>query len=176
MVNKIEFLSLPALIVGSLWIILVLGSLFINLSIIEQNILILANERGQSFFRLIEITRLWNANHGGLYAPVSQKNQPNPYLKVPDRDVTTNSGSQLTKINPAYMTRQLSELATQHNGVQFHITSFNPIRPENKPDGWERQNLFSFEQGIQESTAGALIKDYWKSGIVLNVTHILLAC
>ena len=156
-INKTAFLSLPIILGGSLWSIVIFGSLFINLSIIDQNVLVLANERGQSFFRLIDITRLWNANHGGLYAPISLKNQPTPYLEVPDRDVITNNGAQLTKINPAYMTRQISELAMQHNGVQFHITSLKPIRPENKPDDWERQNLIAFEQGTEERIE--LIKD-----------------
>jgi len=56
----------------------------------------------------------------------------------------------LTKVNPAYMTRQISEIARNKNGVLYHITSLNPIRPENKPDSWEHLALESFELGIPE--------------------------
>ncbi|MDD2951083.1 MAG: diguanylate cyclase, partial [Sulfuricurvum sp.] len=60
------------------------------------------------------------------------------------------NGNVLTRINPAYMTRQLSELAAEYNGAQIHITSLKPIRPENGPTPWERKALESFERGISE--------------------------
>jgi diguanylate cyclase (GGDEF)-like protein len=34
--------------------------------------------------------------------------------------------------------------------VHFHITSLNPIRPENRPEPWERLALAEFEQGTKE--------------------------
>ncbi|MEW8193108.1 MAG: DUF3365 domain-containing protein [Candidatus Thiodiazotropha sp.] len=48
-------------------------------------------------------------------------------------------------VNPAYMTRQVAELAAQSNGIQLHITSLNPIRPKNKPSDQEREALLEFE-------------------------------
>jgi serine phosphatase RsbU (regulator of sigma subunit) len=67
---------------------------------------------------------------------------PNPYLAdYPERDVTTPSGVRLTMMNPAYMTRQVHELAEKAYGVQGHITSANPIRRENAPDEWEAEAL-----------------------------------
>ena len=36
--------------------------------------------------------RRWNAMHGGVYALVSPHTPPNPYLQVPERDITTGSG------------------------------------------------------------------------------------
>ncbi|MCK5022971.1 MAG: DUF3365 domain-containing protein, partial [Candidatus Aenigmarchaeota archaeon] len=56
----------------------------------------------------------------------------------------------LTKINPAFMTRQIAEITSRENGVQFHITSLKPIRPGNKPADWERIWLESFEKGTIE--------------------------
>ena len=35
------------------------------------------------------IYRRWNAAHGGVYVAVSKDFQPNPYLQVAERDVTT---------------------------------------------------------------------------------------
>jgi class 3 adenylate cyclase len=83
------------------------------------------------------IYRRWNAEHGGVYVPVSEKTAPNPYLEAFNREITDSSGRLLTLINPAYMTRQVHELGEQAYGVHGHITSLKPIRPENAPDHWE---------------------------------------
>jgi uncharacterized Fe-S cluster-containing radical SAM superfamily protein len=58
---------------------------------------------------------------------VTAKTRPNPHLHVPLKNIEVNSKLTLTKINPAYMTRQLSELEKSHEGVQFNITSLNPV-------------------------------------------------
>lgn len=110
-----------------------------------------ARERGRVLFNLIELTRDWNAHHGGIYATVSEAMQPNPYLEHPRRDLRTTDGRQLTMVNPAYMTRQIAELAENISGVRFHITSLNPIRPANAADEWEAQSLEAFARdGIRE--------------------------
>jgi len=97
--------------------------------------------------------RRWAALHGGVYAPVTEQTPPNPYLKVPERDITTPSGKALTLINPAYMTRQVHELGAATYGTRGHITSLNPIRPGNAPDAWEQRALRAFEQGQNEITS-----------------------
>lgn len=88
--------------------------------------------------------------HGGVYVPITDLTQPNPYLKDSLRDIVTVDGRHLTKINPAYMTRQIAEINMQKEGIQFHITSLKPIRPENKADIWETKALKEFESGIRE--------------------------
>ncbi|ADR33764.1 diguanylate cyclase [Sulfuricurvum kujiense DSM 16994] len=113
----------------------------------EQNIL----KVSRAFFDQIVLTREWNAWHGGVYVYADEKTPPNPYLsKDPERDICLKNGKILTKINPAYMTRQISELAAQYNGAQIHITSLKPIRPANGPTPWERTALKMFETGVDE--------------------------
>lgn len=101
-----------------------------------------------------QIYRRWNARHGGVYAPVTATNQPNPYLAevAPDRELTFEmpGGQRLTLINPAYMTRQVHELGRQTEGVRAHITSLDPLRPANAADPWETRALQQFEQGRHE--------------------------
>ncbi|MDP1525179.1 MAG: diguanylate cyclase [Rhodocyclaceae bacterium] len=121
-------------------------SLHYSLREIDQDIANIARERGAILFRLIELTRDWNARHGGVYAPVTEANQPNPYLKHPQRDITDQHGRQLTMVNPAFMTRQIAEIAEMDEGVHFHITSLNPIRPANEADAWETESLTLFEK------------------------------
>jgi diguanylate cyclase (GGDEF)-like protein/PAS domain S-box-containing protein len=127
------------------------GSLLVReLGQIDKHVAEIARERGSVLFRLIELTRDWSALHGGVYVPVTEHTQPNPYLLDPKRDVVTQDGTRLTKINPAFMTRQLAELAEPSNGVRFHITSLNPIRPDNRADAWEAVALASFDNGVKE--------------------------
>jgi diguanylate cyclase (GGDEF)-like protein/PAS domain S-box-containing protein len=128
----------------------VLLSLLMDWRTFEVNMQSVARERGAALFRLVELTRSWNAKHGGVYVPVTEATQPNLYLEHKRRDVTTQDGIALTMINPAFMTRQISEIAEQTNGVRLHITSNKPIRPENKADDWEAAALTRFENGVSE--------------------------
>ncbi len=95
--------------------------------------------------------RRWAAGQGGVYAPVTAATPPNPYLShLPERDIRTPSGRRLTLINPAYMNRQVYELAQKIGQPQGHITSLKPLRPENAPDPWEAAALKVCEQGQAE--------------------------
>ncbi len=129
-------------------------SLVYNLNAITDHYQQLAQEMGRTFFKELVIVRRWNANLGGIYAPVTEQLQPNPYLDDPRRDLTTTDGQQLTKVNPAFMTRLLSEMPdhTAAN-IQFHITSLKPLNPHNAPDDWERAALQSFEHNAVEHFA-----------------------
>ncbi|MCP4748848.1 MAG: DUF3365 domain-containing protein [Desulfobacteraceae bacterium] len=106
--------------------------------------------QARSFFQSIVSIRAWNASHGGVYVPVTYNTLPNPYLNDSFRDVTTKRGMKLTKINPAYMTRQIGQIMTKKKMAWFHITSTNPIRPKNFPDIWEAKALKSFSSRADE--------------------------
>ncbi|MET0084426.1 MAG: DUF3365 domain-containing protein [Sedimenticola sp.] len=134
-----------------LGVLLILVSVAVNLYLVNVHAEDVARAQAKTMFDHIVLTRSWNARHGGVYVPITDRTKPNPYLKVPKRDVVTSEGDSLTKINPAYMTRQVSELAQESEGVQFHITSLQPIRPKNAPTSWEREALERFEQGERET-------------------------
>ncbi len=120
----------------------------------------MARHEAGAMFQKDPIYRLWNADHGGVYAPITPQTQPNPYLShITERDIQTPSGHPLTLINPAYMTRQVYKLGLEKYGSRGHITSLKPIRPENAPDQWEKSALRSFEQGSQEAIALANLED-----------------
>lgn len=134
-----------------LWAGAVGWSLRAHLSDISLHTQQMAAEAARNMFRMVVLTREWNARHGGVYVPVDRGTQPNTYLQHPRRDVTTTEGMQLTLVNPAFMTRQISELARDGAGVQVHITSLRPIRPENAADAWETKALATFESGASEA-------------------------
>ena len=139
------------------WLLVVGGAFGKNYSSETKAHNDLAFQTARAFFDQIVLSRAWNAGHGGVYVPVTENTQPNPYLDDPLRDLETNKGIKLTKINPAFMTRQIAEIAAKEKGVQFHITSLKPIRPGNNPADWERIWLESFEKGIMEQ--GGFVQD-----------------
>ena len=132
------------------WGVLALSSAAWNWARLDDIATSLAFERGRSMFQLVEMARLWNARHGGVYVPLSKTTPSNPYLDIPDRDVVTRGGVALTKLNPAYMTREIADVAKDASGILFHITSLKPINPGNKADPWETRALDSFEKGAKE--------------------------
>lgn len=133
-----------------LWTSAIVFSFTWNYSLIIANNNKVVLNKSQAFFKQLLITRAWNTHHGGVYVPISKTSPPNPYLKDSLRDVVTTEGVHLTKINPAYMTRQISELNQGKYDIRFNVTSLNPIRPENQADDWETKALQLFEQGTPE--------------------------
>ncbi len=138
------------IILSLLWLALIASLFFWNVKTTQDNHQQLAYQTARAFFDQIVLDRTWNAGHGGVYVPVTKATQPNPYLDDPQRDLNTENNIRLTKINPAFMTRQISEIAEKTNGIKFHITSLKPIRHENKATEQETKWLKLFEEGVKE--------------------------
>jgi signal transduction histidine kinase len=134
----------------TIWTFILAGSFTWNYYVVESSNSKLVLNKARAFFKQILVTRAWNAEHKGVYVLINAENQPNEYLKDSLRDLVATNGMKLTKVNPAYMTRQIARLNTSTNDLQFHITSLNPIRPANKADGWETKTLSLFETGTPE--------------------------
>lgn len=132
------------------WTLVVAASLLWNLLQGKREVHSMARLQARVAHERDVLYRRWNTDHGGVYVPVSENAPPNPYLQVPYRDIPGPAGTQLTLVNPAYMTRQVHELAEQAYGIHGHITSLNPFRPENAPDPWEARALEAFEHGAEE--------------------------
>jgi len=110
----------------------------------------MAKNLAEESYRKDILYRRWAAEQGGVYRPITEQTLPNSHLDAPDPDSTTSSGRALTLINPAHMTRQVHELEATTHTIRGHITSLNPIRPDNAPDDWERRALHAFERGQSE--------------------------
>lgn len=133
-----------------LWTLVIFSSFLGNYLSLKKTTIKIAKNELNAFFDQIVTTRAWNAMYGGVYVKVTDKVHPNPYLEDEERDLITTDSIHLTKINPAYMTRQISEIATKTNHVNFRITSLKPLQPKNKPDAWEADALSQFESGLPE--------------------------
>ncbi len=145
------------------WTCCVAASLAWNIVHQRRAILSLARMRAELTLKKDIIYRKWVSSKGGVYVPVSTT-VPNPYLKVPNRDILTVEGHYLTLMNPAYMTRQVNDMAKEAGFDFGHITSLKPIRPENFPDEWEKKALKDFNNGKKEVSGMDSIsgRDYFR--------------
>jgi signal transduction histidine kinase/CheY-like chemotaxis protein len=136
---------------GLIWIVIVGISVLWNWRQIDRTLLVLVESEARLSIQKDIVYRDWAAEHGGVYVPPTERTPPNPYLTDPAlRDVRTTTGQALTLVNPAYMTRQIHELGTQRYGLLGHITSLDPLRPENRADPWEAHALEAFQHGVPE--------------------------
>jgi Protein of unknown function (DUF3365)/His Kinase A (phospho-acceptor) domain len=163
----------------SVWTIVVGASLLWNLHTQKMEVKESARIAAKTSIEKDIIYRYWSAMHGGVYVPITDYTQPNPYLDfIERRDIETTTGDKLTLINPAYMTRQVHEIGESKFNVFAHITSLNPIRPENEADEWETIALEKFENGEVEYSSIEQIDNipYLKYMIPLDTQDQCLKC
>jgi len=116
-------------------------------------VMALARNEAASTFNKDQAFRSWATMHGGVYVPMTANTPPNPYLShIPERDITSPSGRRLTLMNPAYMMKQAMMVYHDLYGITGHITSLNPLNPDNAPDAWERKALEALSRGEKEVT------------------------
>ena len=153
--------NILAIVLAVTWTLFIIT--MVNLVGVKEKRLIdqIAISQAQSIFQIIVDMRSWTASQGGVYVKPSETTPPNPYLDHPRRDIKTTDGTQLTLVNPSYMTRQVSEIGLKRRGVQTRLTSLRPIRPANAAVDWEKAALESFEAG--ESSYFELVQDDEKS-------------
>ncbi|KAF0187708.1 MAG: PAS domain [Desulfobulbaceae bacterium] len=139
-------------IASAIWIGTVLLSFLWNYTddIREKNAIAL--ETARAFFTQIVAVRSWNSEHGGVFVFTDEKTPLNPSLPKDQQALVTNDGRLLTRMNPAYMTRQIFEVADRQSKLGFHLTSLHPVRQENKALPWEEEWLKVFETGIKEKS------------------------
>ncbi len=88
-----------SVIIGVIWTLLIGFFCFWSVKNVYSHTRELSLNQARAFFQEIVTTRLWNAEHGGVYVPVTKETQPNPYLDIGDRIIKTVDGKVLTKIN-----------------------------------------------------------------------------
>lgn len=103
----------------------------------KQNLI----NKAETIFNFVVDLRHWNAEFGGVYAK-SEKLQPNPYLEP--GFIYSDKNETLIWINPAFMTRQISEIANQRESFRLKITSDKLINKNNAPDEHEAKLLRKF--------------------------------
>lgn len=149
-VQEVSHIKRNVLLLSLLWTGLMAASLAWNIYAQRQASVTSAHLQAEVSISKDISFRSWATSHGGVYVRPNDKSPPNPYLKVPDRDVVTTDGTRLTLINPAYMMRQVFQDFSAKFGINGHITSLRLMNPNNAPDAWEREALLTFERGAKE--------------------------
>jgi signal transduction histidine kinase len=142
-----------AALAALVWTLALAASLAWNISLQREKTIDLAKSEALANINKDFAFRQWATAHGGVYVPVdpATNTYSNPYLEVPERDIQTPSGRNLTLMNPAYMVRQMQQNFDSLYGVRGRITSLKPLNPNNAPDEWETRVLKSFERGGREA-------------------------
>jgi signal transduction histidine kinase/CheY-like chemotaxis protein len=98
------------------------------------------------------LLRLWALQYGGVYVLDNDRRleQRLPLLHGTHVSTETNVGDHLTLVSPMSMTRQIMEMGRAMFDHRGHLTSLDPLRPENAPDAWETAALKAFAQGQPE--------------------------
>ncbi|MBF0281048.1 MAG: diguanylate cyclase [Zetaproteobacteria bacterium] len=128
----------------------------------EQNQLdLLLTKQARQIVNQVQITRHWNAEHGGVYVMLRPGETVNPYLYQmgPEKagkssiepEIIDQQGRHFALINPALMTREIAEGSALYSDTRFHLTSLKLINPHNAPDTFEKASLLAFEkEGAKE--------------------------
>ena len=153
-------------------------SLYANLQKVDTQYRQLAAVVARSYSQAIGGMREWNAQHGGVYVPVTRKVRPNELLVEPLREIRTREGVRLTMINHAQMVRLVSNLLTEERGIRVRITSLTPLQPANAPADWEKSAMEEFERGKKEvyEVAGAPDRPIFRFMSPMKVEPACLRC
>lgn len=139
------------LALGLLWSAIIAAIVAWTITEEKKSTLNLATAEARAYFNKDQAMRLWATRHGRIYIPASEDSPPSPFLAhIPDRDITTPSGIELTLINPASIIRELGEDFGDLYGVTGKITSLTPLSAANTPDAWETKALKRLAQGQKE--------------------------
>lgn len=108
----------------------------------EQMVDEILKNKAIAIFNLVVDMRHWNAQFNGVYA-ITDLVKPNPYLKP--GYIKSDKNETMIWINPAFMTRQISDIASQRDGFTLKITSNKLINKHNAPNAYEKNLLTQFE-------------------------------
>lgn len=120
-------------------------------------------------------TREWNSKFGGVYVKPFNGLKPNPYLK--DNILKVDENLTLIRVNPAWMTRQLSKMSelSDSSNFKFRITSLDPLNPNNIATEFEKKALNYFK-GSNKTEYYELHKDNFYYMGALITEHSCLSC
>jgi PAS domain S-box-containing protein len=144
---KIHF-NLSIVILLVFWTALVVVLLTMAHNENEKKVRLINTIRAKELSENHLMYRRWASKQGGVYVPISEHTPPNPYLNyVDNREIITQAGDTFTLVNPAYMTRQVLEMAMEEQYIYGRLISQNPLNPANSPDSTEQIALNNFRNG-----------------------------
>lgn len=125
------------LLVVAAWTLVVAASLLWGVMHEFQSAREMASKVARSHLDKDKAFRQWVSARGGLYAPISELTQPNPYMRhVANQDIRTPVGP-MTLLNPAHILRLLMDEYDALYGIKGRIVGLKALNPNNLADPWE---------------------------------------
>lgn len=137
------------------WTAVIILSLLLSIWEYHKSALEIARHVARTHIEKDLLFRNWNSTLGSVYIPVTDSTPPNLLIDtslVPDRDITTTDGRQLTLLSPHAMIRQAYDYGITNRSFKGHVTSLSTIHKENSPNSWEGTALRAFERGAEEES------------------------
>jgi len=123
---------------------LLIGSTIKDSYKVQEDLLVESlRSKAEAIFNLIVDMRHWNAQFNGVYVKTEEL-EPNPYLKP--NFIKSEKGETMVWVNPAFMTRMISDIASTREGFTLKITSNKLINKHNAPDEYEKSVLDKFDE------------------------------
>ncbi|ADG92066.1 histidine kinase [Arcobacter nitrofigilis DSM 7299] len=139
----------------------------------EKSLIDNLRNKAQTIFNLIVDVRHWNAQYNGVYVK-SEDLKPNPYLNP--NFIKSKNDETMVWINPAFMTRQISDIASQRDGFKLKITSNKLINKNNAPDEYEKILLDYFEKNPNKQSYWDIKDNKFKFMGALKIEKDCLKC
>ncbi len=117
--------------------------------------------------------RHWNAEFDGVYVKTEEL-EPNPYLNP--NYIKSENNETLVWVNPAFMTRMISDIASERDGFSLKITSNKLINKHNAPDEDEKKILDQFEKDPSIPYSWSIKDDTFKFMGALKTEEACLKC
>ena len=160
--------------IALIWTVLCFVASYWNVVTEQRKTLEFARREARAAIDKDQALRLWAAEHNGVYVPVTKENPPNEFLSdLPERDITTPSGRQLTMVSPAQIFRQV--MNSQGELTRTHITSLKVVNHLNRPDEWEKEALHRLDAGTEEVVAVSWVdgQEYLR---LIKPLHVRTGC
>ncbi len=136
-----------------IWLAVVVASAGINYFYSQREFKHSAQIEMRAAFRRDLDFRRWLSSIGGVYAPVSERVQPNPLLAhLPDRDLNKPDGTRLTLVTSNSILRLVNDSTQSADRVRTRPVSQRPLLAKNLPDGWEAAALHKAKSTGEEVT------------------------
>lgn len=170
-----------ALYLGSGMMIVLAAIFFWVYQQVKKGIYDQLDQQARSLLQQVIITRLWVADHGGLFVRQQPGGRPNPFLE--DTEIYDRDGNTYLYQNPAMVTREISEYASRKGLYKFRLTSLKLKNPSNAPLPFEKEALLQFKElGFEQASQGISLvgeengKPVYRLIIPLRVETSCLKC
>lgn len=153
--HKKSHVGVLSVILISGWTVVIILSLLLSSWEYHNSSLEIAHHVARTHIEKDLLFRNWNSTLGSVYIPVTDASPPNLLIDktlVPDRDLTTIDGRQLTLLSPHEMIRQAYGYGIKNRFFDGNITSLSNIRDKSAPDSWEAKVLKKFKNGSEEES------------------------